>query len=646
MLHPQVVIDELEPSNNIGLSYLVHMLTSLRRFVSVQDRDVKIYFTDPTFEQFHASMLMQDHDMTFGKRSQASLQIVFGRTADESEILVQLPVIAGFRVSCANCEERTLSIEGCSIAIFGTSRDVLDNQLDTRNIPVTKELSFLATTAAEVVHRICQNVTFVTFESVPQKLADALSRTLRFLTPSLRVSGAQVEISSKGLDIIKNFSKVLRTSSPSPSPAINGPTVSFHSQLAQQNRSTSPPETLSAGRLSSQAITDSTLGRSKEPKTPSYPSMRSVLNQQGLQSPSLNADGGLKLAKDLQVTSSRFRAKTTFLRYGYTIRWHENSADVARDVDSSTVEDAIETTLGHSQHRGLRCIQDLAGGLASCLLGSPTIVLRCISDEHGSGRKALNRRGLTGFKPTFQVSVNIVGGRAIVRPDNERHQAKVTYTLPSTRPCLMKVGHEESLTVSRGVLQIALSGLLPDEGLPEDGADTELPVMLTWANELVTPLLESSTFSTFDQLAQKCAEILLQSGTTFAHFLGLDTVSVSARSDNDMRVKGRGRASYMPAINEDKVQTEPEQGRRLEAKGLSTDETGVFVALGSNLGDRVEAIETACRLIDQDPDMHVVDTSLLYETEPMYVEDQGRFLNGACEVSRNCFFALDAVQLD
>jgi hypothetical protein len=61
-------------------------------------------------------------------------------------------------------------------------------------------------------------------------------------------------------------------------------------------------------------------------------------------------------------------------------------------------------------------------------------------------------------------------------------------------------------------------------------------------------------------------------------------------------------------------------------------ERGVVVALGSNVGNRIEEIERACRAIDADPDMRIVDTSFLYETKPMYVEDQERFVNGACEV--------------
>jgi 2-amino-4-hydroxy-6-hydroxymethyldihydropteridine diphosphokinase/dihydropteroate synthase len=56
-----------------------------------------------------------------------------------------------------------------------------------------------------------------------------------------------------------------------------------------------------------------------------------------------------------------------------------------------------------------------------------------------------------------------------------------------------------------------------------------------------------------------------------------------------------------------------------------------YIALGSNLGDRVAEIEEACREMDA-RGVKVKRTSSLWETEPMYVVDQDRFLNGACEV--------------
>ncbi|RMY35292.1 hypothetical protein D0866_04697 [Hortaea werneckii] len=84
------------------------------------------------------------------------------------------------------------------------------------------------------------------------------------------------------------------------------------------------------------------------------------------------------------------------------------------------------------------------------------------------------------------------------------------------------------------------------------------------------------------------------------------------------------------------AQTGPELDRPSKTPLSTTapNNDSVYVALGSNVGDRLEAIEAACRAIDEDQDMHVLRTSALYETEPMYVEDQERFLNGVCEVSR------------
>lgn len=57
-----------------------------------------------------------------------------------------------------------------------------------------------------------------------------------------------------------------------------------------------------------------------------------------------------------------------------------------------------------------------------------------------------------------------------------------------------------------------------------------------------------------------------------------------------------------------------------------------YIALGSNLGDRVSWIEQACNLMDK-KGIRVTRTSALWETEPMYVVDQQSFLNGVAEVS-------------
>ncbi|KAL8996165.1 MAG: hypothetical protein Q9188_006628, partial [Gyalolechia gomerana] len=57
----------------------------------------------------------------------------------------------------------------------------------------------------------------------------------------------------------------------------------------------------------------------------------------------------------------------------------------------------------------------------------------------------------------------------------------------------------------------------------------------------------------------------------------------------------------------------------------------VFLALGSNVGDRIGMIEQACVEMSR-RGLKVLKTSSLYETEPMYKTDQPSFINGVCEI--------------
>lgn len=56
-----------------------------------------------------------------------------------------------------------------------------------------------------------------------------------------------------------------------------------------------------------------------------------------------------------------------------------------------------------------------------------------------------------------------------------------------------------------------------------------------------------------------------------------------------------------------------------------------FIALGSNMGDRIGMVERACLEMER-AGIKVKRTSSLFETAPMYVLDQDPFINGVCEV--------------
>lgn len=67
----------------------------------------------------------------------------------------------------------------------------------------------------------------------------------------------------------------------------------------------------------------------------------------------------------------------------------------------------------------------------------------------------------------------------------------------------------------------------------------------------------------------------------------------------------------------------------------NTGERVLAIALGSNLGDKVRNIETALRILETQHKIRVVDTSFLYESNPMYLKDQPAFINGACLVRKS-----------
>ncbi|GLB61583.1 2-amino-4-hydroxy-6-hydroxymethyldihydropteridine diphosphokinase [Cytobacillus sp. NCCP-133] len=57
-----------------------------------------------------------------------------------------------------------------------------------------------------------------------------------------------------------------------------------------------------------------------------------------------------------------------------------------------------------------------------------------------------------------------------------------------------------------------------------------------------------------------------------------------------------------------------------------------FIALGSNIGSRSDHLKEAIEMIDQLPDTEVVNTSSIYETNPVGYEDQEPFLNMAIQI--------------
>lgn len=70
----------------------------------------------------------------------------------------------------------------------------------------------------------------------------------------------------------------------------------------------------------------------------------------------------------------------------------------------------------------------------------------------------------------------------------------------------------------------------------------------------------------------------------------------------------------------------------------------VYIAFGSNIGDRYQVVEEAFKLLEANG-MRILKKSKIYETEPYGYEDQPPFINGALlvETEFSCREALEAL---
>lgn len=77
--------------------------------------------------------------------------------------------------------------------------------------------------------------------------------------------------------------------------------------------------------------------------------------------------------------------------------------------------------------------------------------------------------------------------------------------------------------------------------------------------------------------------------------------------------------------------------------GASIPGERIFIAIGSNIGDKIGHVRRAVRELES-RGVKTIDTSRLYESDPMYVTDQEVFLNGVLEV-RTSLAPLDLLRV-
>ncbi|KDQ56667.1 hypothetical protein JAAARDRAFT_58960 [Jaapia argillacea MUCL 33604] len=168
--------------------------------------------------------------------------------------------------------------------------------------------------------------------------------------------------------------------------------------------------------------------------------------------------------------------------------------------------------------------------------------------------------------------------------------------------------------------------------------------------ETIYRAVEKSSFQSLEALASCVAEIALGFKGSASEVVTVRAAKPSAlvlASSAEVQIT-RTLADYQrsPVSNNTTATSIPTLASLLS--NISSDGTRdglhkVAIALGSNLGDRFANIELALRLLEQPSllgglsaeEVAIVDTSFMYETEPMYVEDQPHFVNCACLIETN-----------
>lgn len=155
--------------------------------------------------------------------------------------------------------------------------------------------------------------------------------------------------------------------------------------------------------------------------------------------------------------------------------------------------------------------------------------------------------------------------------------------------------------------------------------------------EEVVTYIENANFKTVEALIDSVAQIVIQNealevtakvekpnAITFANgvgvevtrtakdFQGFEPINVSSESNVD---------NFKESFNLPSAQQEQTSTNHL-----------AYIAFGSNTGDQIQNIIAAIDALNSIKDTKVLETSSLYESEPMYYLDQPKFVNGALKL--------------
>jgi hypothetical protein len=298
------------------------------------------------------------------------------------------------------------------------------------------------------------------------------------------------------------------------------------------------------------------------------------------------------------VRSGILKDLANFSRVGCTVEWPDADAALTSLPPGSHLLDTLTRALGDHPGTSLRQLVRVATQVRELLPASSGVLVHYTTEAD-----KLAQDTAAGFHLRKHLTISV---RSL--PPDQGLKSRIKIALP----------HIHGLRRGRAAdaasywLRVKLRGRVSEETALDAATTHLLPMVI---QQLAMPVFDCASQAT-------------------SLYNIVKTIAGHVVSKADEIVKGMTVDQVVACAGESQVEDTPavafaKCGAR---EGPKASTPGIFIALGSNVGDRLDAIESACRAIDKSGDMRIVRTSCLYETEPMYVEDQSRFLNGVCEV--------------
>lgn len=148
--------------------------------------------------------------------------------------------------------------------------------------------------------------------------------------------------------------------------------------------------------------------------------------------------------------------------------------------------------------------------------------------------------------------------------------------------------------------------------------------------EKVSEHVEAANYKTVEAFVTSVANLVCSTGIekvtirtekpsaiTFAQAAGVEIT----------RSRSSFAAPFMPFDKDNQDELAIDFPRSCSEQAVSDEPHNVFIAFGSNMGDTIANVEKARQELGK-RGVRVIKTSSLYQSEPMFVKDQAKFLNG------------------